>query len=73
MLDVCTGNGRTHKFALRMKVHRSDFLSFYHVCTRADVSQCMPSGDAKVMCDGRYVYDAHNAVAIRVESSRFVG
>ena len=52
---------RTHKFALRIKIHRSDFLSLCHVCIWANgIPAYAFWRDAKVMCDGGYVYDAHS-------------
>jgi hypothetical protein len=51
----------THKFALRIKIHRSDFLSLCQVRIWANGTPAYALWrDAKVMCDGGYVYDAHN-------------
>ena len=52
---------RTHKFALRIKIHRSDFLSLCHVRIWANgIPAYAFWRDAKVMCDGGHVNDAHN-------------
>jgi hypothetical protein len=53
--------GLTHKFALRIKIHRPEFLSLGHVRIWANgIPAYAFWRDAKVMCDGGYVYDAHN-------------
>jgi len=49
------------KFALRIKIHRPEFLSLGHVRIWANgIPAYAFWRDAKVMCDGGYVYDAHN-------------
>lgn len=62
MLTSAQGSERrTHKFALRIKIHRSDFLSLCHVRIWANgIPAYAFWRDAKVMCDGGYVYDAHD-------------
>jgi hypothetical protein len=64
-VDICTDGVKeqqqTHKFALRIKIHRSDFLPSSQVRIWAEgVPVYARWRGAKVMRDGGYGYDAHD-------------